>query len=201
MLRKGFRFLSREEEIEAWQNRDYNALVESIMPLVYRLVTKYGCGDAFIEDELLSTANLSIVRSLETYDANIARFSTYACKFLPSKLARRSIIIIAERSRQSSLYEEATAEREASEDLEDSKQQKAQAIEEGRALRELMKKLCTQAESEALWRRMQGEKFAAIGQSTGVTRERVRQRCNSAIQKIRKFYSLVEEPRKKGKAK
>ncbi len=84
---KDYRRLTDQEMIEAYNRRDHGAMIESITPLIIRIVNWFARPRTDLNDELLSEAFLIVVRSLQTFDPSKAKLTTYATGLLPKSLA------------------------------------------------------------------------------------------------------------------
>jgi RNA polymerase sigma factor (sigma-70 family) len=188
-----YKFLTREEEIEAWERGDYDSLVNSVWPFVLRTARKIAAEDSIVYDELLSAAGLTIANSLRTYDAHKARFITYACHYLEAKLANA-----AQRFADQSggAVTEVTLDGLAAAStinpLELAEEQEQRAADVW-LVRLYLREACTEAEFEVFEYRTEGETFTTIAARIGVTRQRAQQLFTAAKLKAHKLFpSLVE---------
>jgi len=186
---KDYKFLTREEEIAAWERGDHDALVESVWPFVLRMVRKLAGSDDGIYVELISEAGLILANSLRTYDAHRTRFISYSCRFLKAQLTTALI-----RYRKDSppmvgsiAFEWMPAAPGIDTlDLDQSKQDLREVVT-------TLQQVCTDGEYEVFVRRAQGETFREIGDRNGYTRQRAQQLFEAAKTKARTLFpSLVE---------
>lgn len=186
---KGYKLLTRDEEIAAWERGDNNALVESVWPFVLRTIRKLASQDDPVYTELLSEAGLILSNCLRTYDAHKSRFISYSCRFLEAQLATT-----AKRYREHSTanISDATFDWMAAApdvDTVELDERKGDLL----AVVTTLRQVCTDAEYNAFQRRAEGETFREIGQRSGFTRQRAQQLFERAKAKARKLFpSLVE---------
>mgnify|MGYP006921393845 FL=1 len=186
---KDYRFLSREEEIAAWESGDHNALVESVWPFVLRTIRKLCDQEDQVYCELISEAGLIMSNAIRTYDAHKSRFISYSCRFLEAQLATA-----AKRFREQSnvtlsdLVFDTMATTPAADPFE-----LDQAKSDLREVVVTLRMVCTDTEYDVFQRRAEGETFVQIGTRYGFTRQRAQQLFESAKAKAREqFPSLVE---------
>lgn len=186
---KDYRFLTREEEIAAWERGDKDALVESVWPFVLRTVRKLAGSDDGIYVELISEAGLILANSLRTYDAHKTRFISYSCRFLVAQL---TTALTRYRNNNPPMVGCVAFEWTAAApgvdplELDESKQ-------DLREVATALQQVCTEREYEVFVRRAQGENFREIGERNGYTRQRAQQLFEAAKTKARTLFpSLVE---------
>lgn len=186
---KDYKFLTREEEIAAWERGDKDALVESVWPFVLRKVRKLAGSDDGIYVELISEAGLILTNSLRTYDAHKTRFISYSCRFLAAQL---TTALIRYRKNNPAMvgcvafdWVAATPGVDTLE-LDQSKQDLREVVT-------TLQQVCTEGEYDVFVRRAQGENFREIGDRNGYTRQRAQQLFEAAKAKARQLFpSLVE---------
>ncbi len=187
------RISPREREIwtARWQTlRSY--LVEKNLGLVYSMISRFASSN-IDEDDLLSDAMYGLARAVDRFDPwRGFRFSTYACNVIARALMRRG--------RQESNYRrlfpiqhDATFERPT--ELPDA-QTELYVERLHRALNENLGDL-TELESRILAQRFPTDResrltFKEIGDTIGLSKERVRQIQNIALSKLREV--LSEDP-------
>lgn len=181
----------REQWVGRWRAiREY--IVEQNLGLAYSMMSRFGSRQVD-EDDLLSDAMLGLTRAVDRFDPwKGYRFSTYACNVIARALIRRGR---RERNYRrlfpanfDSSFERADTTPDSELDLHVERLQ--QALDDN--LGEL-----TTLESRILARRFPDtqsarQTFKEIGQSVGLSKERVRQIQNIALGKLRAV--LAEDP-------
>ncbi len=181
----------REQWVQRWQTiREY--LVERNLGLVYSMISRFAASNVD-EDDLLSDAMFGLTRAVDRFDPwRGFRFSTYACNVIARALMRRG--------RQETNYRrlfpvqhDISFERPAN--LPDP-QMELYVERLHRALNENLGEL-TDLESRILAQRFPTNRqtrltFKEIGDTIGLSKERVRQIQNIALEKLRDV--LAEDP-------
>lgn len=181
----------REEWTSRWQViRSF--MVEKNLGLVYSMISRFASSNVD-EDDLLSDAMYGLARAVDRFDPwRGFRFSTYACNVIARALMRRG--------RQETNYRrlfpvqhDTTFERPS--ELPDA-QTELYVERLHRALTENLGEL-TELESKILAQRFPSDResrltFKEIGDTIGLSKERVRQIQNIALNKLREV--LAEDP-------
>lgn len=74
--------LTREEEIEAWERGDYNAVVENVLPFARKIIRKVANGDRYLEEEFTSFTNEVLAKAVKSFQPGQYRFITYSMSHL-----------------------------------------------------------------------------------------------------------------------
>lgn len=188
---KDYKFLTREEEIAAWERGDRDALVESVWPFVLKMIRKLASNDDFIYNELVSEAGFMLAHSVRNYDARQSRFITYSCQHLKYQLVQ---VLNRNRTRKEriSTISDIAFQWVAAPAIVD-KLELDETKDDFREVATALQQACTVNEYEVFARRAQGETFREIGEQIGFTRQRAQQLFEAAKAKARELFpSLVE---------
>lgn len=177
---------------ERWQDiRDY--IVEENMGLVYSMISKVGSSQVD-EDEMLSEGLYGLSRAVERFNPwKGYRFSTYACNAIARSMMRKS-------QRETRYRERFPVQHDLSLDKPQAMPDFQTELYSERLHRALEKNLAELTDHEykilkerfPLDDRERRRTLKEIGDSCGVSKERVRQLQSSALKKIRE--ALNEDP-------
>ncbi len=172
------KILTREEEIAAFDRGDLNAIVESVLPLIFREAARICRTRPEFLLDVVSDGNLSLTYAIKSYDAHKARFTTWCVNYAKLKMFDRFRKLCKRRLTCNSdelILQAADHHREVD----------MAAIQEmyshvASILPNVRKRDC-----ECLLRWVDGETLQSIGDSYGLSRERIRQLVQAAISDIR----------------
>lgn len=192
--RQGKRPIPRRERLEwtrRWQRiREY--IVERNMGLVYSMIARFGSRN-LDEDDMLSDALFALARAVDRFNPwRGYRFSTYACNVIARALMRRG--------KQESHYRKRfPVQHDVSFERPDRSPDDQTELYVERLHRALQQNLgeLTDLESRILAQRFPAQRedrltFQEIGDTIGLSKERVRQIQNIALGKLREV--LTEDP-------
>lgn len=192
--KEGRQAISDEERSEwarRWQQiREY--IVEKNMGLVYSMIARFGSRNVD-EDDMLSDALFALARAVDRFNPwRGYRFSTYACNVIARALMRRG--------KQESHYRKRfPVQHDASFERPDRSPDDQTDLYVERLHRALSQNLgeLTDLESRILAQRFPAQRedrltFQEIGDTIGLSKERVRQIQNIALGKLRDV--LTEDP-------
>ncbi len=174
------KILTREEEIAAFERGDLNAIVESVLPLIFREAARICKSRPEYLLDLLSAGNSSVVKASKTYDASKARFTTWSIGFAKLKM----IQTFKRLTRKQREYGSEECLNNATNELASDEHDQV-------AIQEMYNHVATilpnlrDKERECLLRWVDGETLQSIGDSYGLSRERIRQLIQAAISDIR----------------
>lgn len=189
--RKNCSTAAQEQWIKRWETiRGY--IVERNLGLVYSMLGRFSSRRTD-EDDLLSDAMLALTRAADRFNPwRGYRFSTYACNVIARALMRRG-------KRESNYRRLFPIQHDASFERPDQVADADSELYVERLRRILEQNVCdlTEMETQILAQRFpEGQKakltFQEIGNAVGLSKERVRQIQNVALEKLREV--LVGDP-------